>query len=208
VCPSIIAEDLPWTALPLAVLDLEGNGFQPPDLVELAVIHVDGGVASAPRSWLVKPDQKIARRVSQIHGIRNADVANVHAFAQVSDDVLATLDGRYLVAHNAAVDWDVLSRKLPRLQPPGVLDTLRLARAMCPGRDSYSLSNLLVGLDLRARLEGVGGHLHRATYDASAALHLFLHLVEKTQRGRLSARRLIMLSELPCITNGRQGTLF
>ncbi|MES1173203.1 MAG: 3'-5' exonuclease [Myxococcales bacterium] len=208
MCPPRIADDAPWTALPLAVLDLEGNGHQPPDLVELAVIHVDGGTVGAPRSWLVKPDQKITPRVSKIHGIRNADVANAPTFPQVIDDVFATLDGRYLVAHNAAVDWDVLSRKLPQLQPPGVLDTLRLARAVCPGQDSYSLSKLLVGLGLQARLDGVAGQLHRATYDASAALHLLLHLVEQPQRMHFSARRLIMLSELPRVTNSRQGSLF
>ncbi|MEQ9080761.1 MAG: 3'-5' exonuclease [Sandaracinaceae bacterium] len=203
-----IPDDAPWTALPLAVLDLEGNGYQPPDLVELAVIHVDVGIASAPRTWLVKPDQKISRRVSQIHGIRNADVANAPTFAQVSEDVFAMLDGRYVVAHNATVDWKVLRRKLPQFQPPGVLDTLRLARAVYPGRESYSLSKLLVGLDLQERLKGVDGQLHRATYDAAAALELLLHLVEESPRGKLSARQLVVMSELSGFTESRQGSLF
>ena len=194
--------------MPLAVLDLEGNGYQPPDLVELAVIHVDVGIAGAPRTWLVKPDQKIARRVTRIHGIKNADVANAPTFTQVSEDVFAVLDGRYVVAHNAAVDWHVLSRKLPQFQPPAVLDTLRLARAVYPGRDSYSLNKLLVGLDLQERLNGVDGQLHRATYDAAAALQLLLHLAEESPRGRMSARQLVMMSELPRVTESRQGSLF
>lgn len=204
----IIADDTPWTALPLAILDLEGNGHQPPDLVELAVIQLDAGVACSRRSWLVKPDQKISHRVSQIHGIRNADVANAPTFAEVSSDVRAMLGDRYLVAHNAAVDWDVLSRKLPELEPPGVLDTLRLARAVCPGQDSYSLSKLLVGLDLQSRLDGVDGQLHRAMYDTVAALQLLLYLAERSSKGQLSARQLIMLSELPQVTERRQGNLF
>lgn len=204
----IIADDAPWTVLPLAVLDLEGNGYQPPDLVELAIIHVDAGVACTRRSWLVKPDQKISRRVSQIHGIKNADVAKAPTFAEISSEVLAMLSGRYLVAHNAGVDWDVVSRKLPELQPPAVLDTLRLARAVCPGQDSYSLSKLLVGLDLLSRLEGVDGQLHRAMYDSVAALQLLLYLAERSPKGQLSARQLIILSELPQITERRQGNLF
>jgi exodeoxyribonuclease X len=44
-----------WTDLAYAVVDVEGNGQQPPDLVELAVVPVTGGVIGEPTSWLVRP---------------------------------------------------------------------------------------------------------------------------------------------------------
>lgn len=203
-----IADGAPWTSLPLAVLDLEGNGHHPPDLVELAAIQVDDGVAGETRSWLVRPDNKITHRVSQIHGIKNSDVANAPSFASVADDVMSVLAGRYLVAHNAAVDWEVLSRKIPRLRPPAVLDTLRLARALVPGRDSYGLTKLLMAFELQDRLDRVEGQPHRAAYDAFAALQLLLYLISHHSNGQLSARKLCELSELPQSADSRQGRLF
>lgn len=204
----IIPDDAPWKEGSFAVLDLEGNGQQPPDLVELAVIPVDAGAPGPARAWLIKPGQKITQQASNIHGITNSEVARAPTFAQIRNEVFEALHGRYLVAHNASVDWGVLSRKLPRLQPPAVLDTLRLARALCPDQDSYSLSGLLTSLGLQVRLAGTGGQLHRAAYDAAAALQIFLHLAERTLKGQLSFRHLIMLSELPEFTQNRQGSLF
>jgi DNA polymerase III epsilon subunit-like protein len=40
-----------WTSLRYAVVDVEGNGQQPPDLVEVAVIPIVGGVIGEPKSW-------------------------------------------------------------------------------------------------------------------------------------------------------------
>jgi exodeoxyribonuclease X len=203
----IIPDDALWSSVPFAVLDLEGNGYQPPDLVELAVIPINAGVAGAARTWLVRPDQKITRQVTRIHGIKNADVAKAPRFDEVSSDVAASLEGRYLVAHNAAIDWDVLHRKLPTLRPPGVLDTLRLARALCPGHESYKLDNLIVAFNLQEFLQGVGAGRHRAEYDAIAALQLFLFLVARSPRGHLSFRELVTLGELPCKAENRQQSL-
>jgi hypothetical protein len=44
-----------WTSLDYAVVDVEGNGQQPPDLVELAVVPVRSGVIGESASWLVRP---------------------------------------------------------------------------------------------------------------------------------------------------------
>ena len=37
-----------WTSLAYAVVDVEGNGQQPPDLVELAVVPIVGGKIGEP----------------------------------------------------------------------------------------------------------------------------------------------------------------
>jgi DNA polymerase III epsilon subunit-like protein len=49
-----------WTTLNYVVVDVEGNGQQPPDLVELAAVPIVAGVVGEPSSWLVKPDQPIS----------------------------------------------------------------------------------------------------------------------------------------------------
>ncbi|MGH3427682.1 MAG: hypothetical protein ACRDRI_09175 [Pseudonocardiaceae bacterium] len=48
-----------WTAVRYAVVDVEGNGRQPPDLVELAVVPIVRGKIGEPMSWLVRPEQPI-----------------------------------------------------------------------------------------------------------------------------------------------------
>jgi hypothetical protein len=37
-----------WTTLHYVVVDVEGNGQQPPELVELAVVPIMGGVLGEP----------------------------------------------------------------------------------------------------------------------------------------------------------------
>jgi exodeoxyribonuclease X len=41
-----------WASLRYAVVDVEGNGQQPPDLVELAVVPIVGGIIGQPASHL------------------------------------------------------------------------------------------------------------------------------------------------------------
>jgi DNA polymerase III epsilon subunit-like protein len=41
------------------VVDVEGNGQQPLDLLELAVVPIIGGIIGEPSSWLVKPDTRL-----------------------------------------------------------------------------------------------------------------------------------------------------
>ncbi|MGH8940668.1 MAG: hypothetical protein ACRDV2_15175, partial [Actinomycetes bacterium] len=59
------------------------------------------------------------------------------------DDVLATLHGAWICAHNASVEYQVLRRHLPGWQPAGVIDTLRLAPATYPDSPKHNLDALI-----------------------------------------------------------------
>ncbi len=171
-----------WTSLTYVVVDVEGNGQQPPDLVELAAVPIVGGVIGEPVSWLVKPDEPIKRFATRIHGLTNKDVADAPVFAGIKDDVLRALDADALIAHNAHIDVGVLERKLGDWQCPEILDTLKLARRLLPGQESYRLGTLVEALKLDSELpEGLTPH--RATYDALVAARLFL-LLATTPVGR------------------------
>ncbi|MFJ9782604.1 exonuclease domain-containing protein [Amycolatopsis sp. NPDC101161] len=74
-----------WTSLSYVVVDVEGNGHQPPDLVELAAVSIVAGVVGVPRSWLVKPDQPISQFARRIHGITNEQVADAPVFGDRGD---------------------------------------------------------------------------------------------------------------------------
>ncbi len=121
-----------WTSLNYVVVDVEGNGQQPPDLVELAAVPIIGGVVGQPVSWLVKPDTSITHFARKIHGITNDAVANAPVFEDIKPAVFETLAADALIAHNAHVDVGVLQRKLGEWECPEIIDTLKLARRLLP----------------------------------------------------------------------------
>ncbi len=145
----------------LVVVDVEGNGQQPPEIVELAAVTITDSTVSEPVSWLVKPDRPITAPVTRkVHGISNTHVAAAPPFVEIHHQVEAVLAGGWLVAHNARVKVELLARQLPGFVPAGVLDTLRLARVLWPGRDSYGLDALIrqerLDLSAVARAGGTG----------------------------------------------------
>jgi len=165
-----------FDGLRFAVIDVEGNGQQPPEIIEIAIQAVDGlSVATEPYVWLVKPERSIAPIVTRkVHGIRNADVADAPTWAEIAPDVAAALAGRIPVAHNARVEYDILRRQMPGWAPTVVLDTLRLARALWPDLGTYSLDPLL---DRAGILLGdEPGQRHRAGFDVHATALLFIAL--------------------------------
>jgi DNA polymerase III epsilon subunit-like protein len=164
-----------WKSLSYVVVDVEGNGHQPPDLVELAAVPIVGGIIAEPASWLVRPDQPITSFARRIHGITNEQVEDAPVFAFVEADVLKALDASALIAHNAHVDAGVLRRKLGDWECPEVFDTLRLARRLVPGQSSYKLGSLVDAFDLA---EDLAPNLkpHRATYDVLVTAKLFVHI--------------------------------
>ena len=164
-----------WTSLRYAVADVEGNGQQPPDLVEVAVLPITDGALGEPVSWLARPPRPITRLATGIHRITDADVAGAPAFAEIGPDLRRALGDRALVAHNAHVDLGVLRRELHGWEPPEVFDTLKLARRMLPGQSSYKLGALVTALSLD---EGLPPGLapHRATYDVLVTARLFIRL--------------------------------
>ena len=157
------------------VVDVEGNGHQPPDLVELAAVPIVGGIIEEPTTWLVRPDQPIKYFATRIHGLTNQDVAEAPTFAAIKNEVLAALEADALVAHNAHVDVGVLSRKLSGWKTPEVFDTLKLSRRLLPDVGNHKLGTLVEKFKL---VEGLPEGLtpHRAGYDALVAARLFVHL--------------------------------
>lgn len=167
--------DSDWTTLAYVVADVEGNGQQPPDLVELAVLPITDGTIGQGVSWLVRPPRPIKYMATAVHGIRTRDVAGFPPFAEIGHEVRQALASRVLVAHNAHVDVSVLKRELDGWEPPEVFDTLKLARRFLPGQPSYKLGALVKALSLDAGIPA-GMEPHRAGYDVLVTARLFVLL--------------------------------
>lgn len=156
--------------MPIAVLDFETTGMFPgrDRVVEAAVVRIDPG--EAPRlvfDSLVNP----ARRMdcTEIHGIRDRDVATAPGFRDIAGELLAALEGCVLAAYNASFDVKFLEFEL---RESGV-------RQMPPHLCLMYLRPLL-GLGTRCKLEeacrrhGIDySATHAAADDARAAASLY-----------------------------------
>ncbi|MBQ7252999.1 MAG: 3'-5' exonuclease [Kiritimatiellae bacterium] len=83
---------------------------------------------------------------------------------------LAGGPGRVLVAHNAATEKRILAALAPLLPLGPWVDTLKLARAVLPGRAGYELARVVrdAGLEGTARGLCPGRDWHDALFDATA----------------------------------------
>ncbi|MFD3481983.1 exonuclease domain-containing protein [Streptomyces sp. NPDC058665] len=159
---------------PLLMVDVEGNGANPPDLVEVAALPVHEGQpdTSTAGAWLTKPRNPVTPFAARVHGLTNERLENEPGWKEIADQVHTLLGTSWICAHNAHVDHRVLTAHLPTWQPAGVLDTLRLAKATHPGLPKYTLDALIE--HLRPDLTAAPAHRHRATYDAYATAQLLI----------------------------------
>jgi DNA polymerase III epsilon subunit-like protein len=162
---------------PIIIVDTEGNGASPQELIELAIVTYPAIDKVHQWNWLIKPEIPINWRVRKIHGISNEAVANCPSWLEIQEEVRQNLEGKWFVAHNAATDYNIIKRYLPDWEPLGVLDTLVLARNLCPEAPNYKLETLLNYTGLRSEASGV---LHRAGDDAYATTLLLEHLFHKS----------------------------
>ncbi|MFG2141844.1 PolC-type DNA polymerase III [Streptomyces sp. NPDC048650] len=161
-----------WPAL--LVIDTEGNGTSPPDLVEVAALPIRVGAAdeASAKAWLVRPERPVTPFATSVHGLTNAALVGAPSWAEVAPQVHTFLGASWVCAHNAHTDYRALKAHLPMWQPSGVLDTLRLARATFPDLPGYSLDDLID--NLKPDLSQAPAQRHRATFDAFATAQLLI----------------------------------
>lgn len=131
------------------------------------------------RTWLLKPAPAHFDGVNMsIHGITPNAIAAAPFFADAWVEIGPELEGRTWIAHNASFDVAAIlgACQLARVGPPSfdVVCTARLARALLPGRASYSLPFLCDEL-------GIPLEHHDAASDARGSLAVLTHLLDRAQ---------------------------
>lgn len=107
------------------VVDVEGNGATPPEIIEIALLElIDLEPTGRAFHWLIKPNESISAAVTRIHGLTDADVAGAPTIDDVAEDILTWTDGGVIVGHNVRVELEVISRSIPEWQPSAAIDTL------------------------------------------------------------------------------------
>jgi DNA polymerase-3 subunit epsilon/exodeoxyribonuclease X len=173
----------PWYAAGLVAVDLEGSGAQDHDreaILEVAAVPLADGQPDVAHALatLVSPGRPIPSRPWISPGIDDQTLSEAPPLHRIAADLTAMINGKWIVGHNVGVDWRLLHRRLPALEPAGLIDTLALARAT--GIDGgRSLTALIhnIGLDRQIHLAVPDGQPHRALWDATATGYLLAALV-------------------------------
>ena len=151
-------------------LDLETTGLdQNRDaIIEIGAVKFSGDRVIDRFKTLVNPQRAIPRLITQITGIRDADVVDAPTIERVLPEVLAFVDSEVsaVIAHNADFDLGFLRAAGVNFRRPAY-DTVELATILLPGAASYNLGELC----LRFGIPLVDAH--RAPDDAEATGHLF-----------------------------------
>lgn len=164
-----------------AVVDIETTGLdrETNRIIEVSIVHTDGnGALSEPISWLVRPDDG-SFGGEDIHHISKADLADAPTFNDVAHEIIASINGRALVAHNAGFDWGFLEAELDRTSggrqsctPVAVVCTARLAKTA--GLRPLKLASVCEQL----RVDGPT-NAHRAADDALACARTLAPLLDR-----------------------------
>jgi DNA polymerase-3 subunit epsilon len=162
------------------VLDTETTGLNAKlgdRVIEIACVEmINRRLTGKHFHCYVNPEREIDEGALKVHGITLEFLADKPKFQDVAQSFVEYLDGAELIIHNAAFDLDFLNEELARLQLPdmgrhssGVIDTLRMARELHPGK-----RNSLDALCDRYGINNAHRTLHGALLDAELLAEVFL----------------------------------
>ena len=128
------------------VLDTETTGLEPKQghrIIEIGALElIDRQASGRQFHTYINPEREIDQGALEVHGITEEFLRDKPRFAEVSDDLLAFVDGAELVIHNAPFDIGFIDNELSLTGHEHssikvvatILDTLELARDLHPGQ--------------------------------------------------------------------------
>ena len=165
-------------------------------IIEVGLVAVAPDGRAETFSSLVNPGCRIPSHIESFTGITNEAVVDAPSFEQIANEVMAWLQGRLFVAHNARFDYGFLRAEFRRvglrLQVP-VLCTVKLSRRLFPGEHRHNLDAVIArhGLTCTAR--------HRALGDAEVLVGFLAQVRERFAPDELAPvlDELLRLAPLP-----------
>ncbi len=163
------------------VLDTETTGLevdQDHRIIEIGCVElVNRHLTGRHFHRYLNPERDIDAGATEVHGIRNEDLADKPRFGDILADFLSFIADAELVIHNAPFDLGFLNRELARLDQGhgriedrcAVVDTLLMARQLHPGQ-----KNSLDALCKRYSVDNSERELHGALLDAEILADVYL----------------------------------
>lgn len=174
--PPSFSDDTPLHDCPLAVIDVETTGFdaETDRVIEIAVIHMQGGAVIESWGTLVNPGRDVPEDVQRITGIDPSQLVTAPRFTEIAAEVAARLEGRVFVAYNLTFDRGFVTAELKRaglgFPCDRFLDPLIFVRELHRGAGSKKLGAVAERLGIPL------SNAHRAIDDAEAAGHVLYRL--------------------------------
>ena len=168
--------DAPLAGTEFLAVDTETNGLggDACELTEIGAVLVGGGELHDRWSSLVRPSAALRRGIQRFTGISQAMVDEAPWPDAALPGLAQRLEGRVMVAHNAAFDRRVLRQAFARVgldwPDPPVLCTAALARVMLPLQRERKLVVLADALGIEVAVA------HRALADAETCGRVFCAL--------------------------------
>lgn len=164
------------------ILDTETTGLDPAlghRILEIAGVElVNRRLTGNHFHRYINPERESEEGALQVHGLTSDFLSDKPKFREVSVELLAYISGAELIIHNAPFDIAFLNHELSLLdlKPvteycPGVLDTLRMARELHPGK-----RNNLDALCERYQIDNSSRTLHGALLDAQLLAEVYLSM--------------------------------
>lgn len=162
------------------VLDTETTGLDPAlghRIVEIAAVELfNRRPTNKHFHSYVNPERDSEEAALRIHGLTREFLSDKPKFKEIAGEFLEFVRGAELIIHNAAFDLAFVNHELSLvgLQPiatccPAVIDTLRLARELNPGK-----RNGLDALCDRYQIDNSARTLHGALLDAQLLAEVYL----------------------------------
>ncbi len=174
--------DIPWVSIDT---ETTGRDAKEDRVIEVGFVFFRGGQVVDRKGWLINPGRPIPEDASNVHGIFDADVADKPSFADLRDEILASLHGFLPLAYNAEFDRNFIREEVERTTtpekaslPPAIrddvtwVDPLDWARELHKEHKSRSLGDVCERLGISLE------NAHRATDDAEAAGHVMAAFVK------------------------------
>lgn len=161
------------------VLDTETTGLDPKQghrIIELAAMELEGRKVSLRRFHrYLNPEREIDAGAVAVHGLTYERLQNEAKFSDIAPSFLEFIAGAELIIHNAPFDMGFLNHELflmglPPLQN-AVLDTLKVAREMHPGK-----KNSLDALCGRYEIDNAHRTLHGALLDTELLAEVYFSM--------------------------------
>ena len=159
-------------------LDIESTGFdvEKSEIIEIALVRVEGGVITERFSTLVNPNTPVPSNITKLTGITNAMLIGKPTFDQILPKVISFIGDSILVGHKVEKDIHFIDKYYrqvyrKRFKHPHIC-TLNLSRNLLPNIKEYSLQYLADYFDIERK------RVHRALDDAETTAMVFIELLK------------------------------
>ena len=162
-------------------IDTESTGIEADqgDIIEIAVLRFrleKGGRFRVLDEWqtFVRPQNPIPYKITNLTGIRQADVENAPNFQAIRERLRQFLGNYPIIGHSVESDIGFLRRAQYEVQNPAI-DTYELATLVLPQQANFSLKAVAETLGVES------GSAHRALADARMTMEVFAGLMGRIE---------------------------